>query len=416
MIQNFQFEDTTIDNLKKISKEEKQFRLNNLKIFNNLGFPNNKFEDWKFTNIDKIIKSNFKKLRLDKKIGKFEKLNLIKNFEHNYIIVIDGKLNSINLDFEDEKFVKVNKFKKSNFNFEKNNSLINLNNALYHDGFFIDVKDNYKMKKSLVVYNIYTQELRDNMINIKNKIMIGQNSEIHLIEYNINNSKYKFFSNICEKIILKKDAKFKHICIQENQSDGFFHKYSHNKLSSGSDYSTYLFPSGLKFNKVDLEFNLEGENINCNLQSASFLKKDEHQEIKTRFNHLFPNCKSFQKVKNVLGLNSKGIFQGKIYVKDIAQKTNAYQLGKAIILNDNSEFNSKPELEIYADDVKCTHGSTSGSLDKDAIYYLMTRGLNRKESTSLLIDAFLNEIIETIRSDSVKGFIKSKFEKQIYEY
>ena len=131
---------------------------------------------------------------------------------------------------------------------------------------------------------------------------------------------------------------------------------------------------------------------------------------------MFPNCKSFQKVKNVLGFNSKGIFQGKIFVKDIAQKTNAYQLGKAIILNDNSEFNSKPELEIYADDVKCTHGSTSGSLDKDAIYYLMTRGLNRKESTSLLIDAFLNEIIETIRSESVKGFIKSKFEKQIYEY
>ena len=111
------------------------------------------------------------------------------------------------------------------------------------------------MKKSLVVYNIYTQELRDNMINIKNKIIIGQNSEIHLIEYNINNKKYKFFSNICEKIILNKDAKFKHICIQENQSDGFFHKYSHNKLSSGTDYSTYLFPSGLKFNKVDLEFN-----------------------------------------------------------------------------------------------------------------------------------------------------------------
>ena len=192
-----------------------------------------------------------------------------------------------------------------------------------------------------------------------------------------------------------------------------FHKYSRNTLAKGSNFTSFIFPTGLQFNKLDLEFNLEGEKIECNLQSASFLNNSEHQEIKTRINHFFPNCKSYQKVKNVLDSESKGVYQGKIFVKDVAQKTDAYQLSKAILLSERSEFDSKPELEIYADDVKCSHGSTSGNLDKDSIYYLMTRGLNKKESTRLLINGFLNEVTESIKSNSIKNFIKNKLEEQL---
>ena len=172
----------------------------------------------------------------------------------------------------------------------------------------------------------------------------------------------------------------------------------------------------MKFNKLDLEFNLEGKHSECHLQSASFLNKDDHQEIKTRMNHLAPNCKSYQRVKNVLSSDGKGVYQGKIYVKDTAQKTDAYQLSKAMILSNNSEFDSKPELEIYADDVKCSHGSTSGKIDEDAIHYLMTRGLDKKESTKLLINGFLNEVIEMIKSNSVKNFVQGKLKRQIHGY
>ena len=137
--------------------------------------------------------------------------------------------------------------------------------------------------------------------------------------------------------------------------------------------------------------------------------------MKTRVNHLFPNCKSYQKVKNVLNADSKGVYQGKIFVKDVAQKTDAYQLSKAILLSEESEFDSKPELEIYADDVKCSHGSTSGSLDKDSIHYLMTRGLSKKESTKLLVNGFLNEVADSIKSESIKNFVKSKLENQLLD-
>ena len=186
-----------------------------------------------------------------------------------------------------------------------------------------------------------------------------------------------------------------------------------NKLSSNSDYLNLIFSSGLKFNKLDIECDLIEKKSTCNILSALFLNKKEHQEIKTRINHLAENCKSYQRVKKVLGLESKGVYQGKIYVKDVAQKTDAYQLSKAILLDDTAEFNSKPELEIYADDVKCSHGSTSGSLDEDSLHYLMTRGLNREEAIRLLIKGFLNDVIEFIKSDSIKNFVQTKLENTI---
>ena len=119
------------------------------------------------------------------------------------------------------------------------------------------------------------------------------------------------------------------------------------------------------------------------------------------------------KIKSVLDSSAKGVYQGKIFVKDIAQKTNAYQLSKALLLNENSEFDSKPELEIYADDVKCSHGSTSGSLDENSIHYLMTRGLTKKEATKLLINGFLNDIISEIKSETMRKFVENKLDFQI---
>ena len=146
------------------------------------------------------------------------------------------------------------------------------------------------------------------------------------------------------------------------------------------------------------------------------MNKEDHQEIKTLVNHLVPNCKSFQKIKSVLDSNAKGVYQGKIFVKDIAQKTNAYQLSKALLISENSEFDSKPELEIYADDVKCSHGSTSGNVDENSVHYLMTRGLTKKEATQLLINGFLKEIISEIKSDTIKKFVENKLEFQVYGY
>ena len=417
MIEKFKINSKEIDKIKKISKQEKDFRIDNLNLFNKKGFPDKKQEDWKFSDLREIVYKNFKKLNVNKASSKVKKVNLIKDFEHNYITIVNGELKSSNFKFEEKNKIRIKNFKNDNFFQEnKDNPLIYLNHALSINGYHVEIEDNYKFKKTLVIYNLFTKDLKENILNSRNKIKIGKNSELHTIDLVVNDSKYKFINNVYESIILENNAVYKNICIQNNKSEGYFHKFSKNKLSSKSKYSSFIFPSGSRFNKLDLEFNLEGKDSECILQSASFLNKSDNQEIKTKMNHVAPNCKSYQKVKNVLSSDGKGVYQGKIYVKDIAQKTNAYQLSKALLLSDNSEFNSKPELEIYADDVKCSHGATSGSVDEDSIYYLMTRGLSRKESIKLLIDGFLNEVVNMIKSNSVKEFVKSKLQGQIHGY
>ncbi len=413
----FKIHSSEIEKIGKFTKEEKDYRLKNLDYFNDTGFPNKKNEDWKFSDLREIVSKNFKKLDIKLVTKEKPKIDFIKDFEHNYIVIVNGELTSSDFQFEEKKKIKLKSFINDKFlNKQENNPLVNLNHALSDKGFFLEIEENYKLKKILVVYYLYTEDLNENILNSKNKIKVGKNSELHLFDFIVNKSNKNFFNNIYEDIILENSATLKNISVQNQKSFGYFHKYSKNKLSAESNFTSFIFPSGLKFNKLDLEFNLEGENIECNLQSASFLNQNDHQEIKTRINHFYPNCKSYQKVKNVMNSESKGVYQGKIFVKDVAQKTDAYQLSKAILLSEKSEFDSKPELEIYADDVKCSHGSSSGSLDEDSIYYLMTRGLSKKESVELLVNGFLSEVIDSIKSNSIKNFIKSKLEDQLNEY
>ena len=173
--------------------------------------------------------------------------------------------------------------------------MINLNHALSDKGYFLEVKENYKFKKILVIYYFFTEDLDENILNSKNKIKIGKNSELHCLEFVVNDSKRNFFNNIYEDIIIDNSAILKNICLQNDKSSGYFHKYSKNKLSSHSSFTSFIFPTGLKFNKLDLEINLEGERSQCNIQSASFLNDNEHQEVKTRVNHLFQIVKVIKK-------------------------------------------------------------------------------------------------------------------------
>ena len=414
-MRNFEIHSSEIDKIKKISEKEKKFRIKNLEFFNTNGFPSKKLEDWKFSDFRDIVYKNFDKLDTKNVLSDIKKINLLKDFDHNYILLVNGNLQSSNFGYEDKSKIRINSCKKDNINYETSqNPLVCLNNALAKEGYSLEVEKNYRLKKVVIIYNVFTKDLKNKILNKKNKITIKENSEIHIIDYTINGSKFKFINNIYENVILEKNSKFKNISIQDNKSNGYFHKFSKNKLLSNSNYTSFIFSSGLKFNKLDIECDLEGKNSECNVQSALFLNTDEHQEIKTRINHLAENCKSYQKIKSVVSPDSKGVYQGKIYVKDIAQKTNAYQLSKALLLSSNSEFDSKPELEIYADNVKCSHGSTSGSIDEDLLYYLMTRGLNRKESTKLLIKGFLDDVVQIIKSASIKKFVQDKLAQQIY--
>ncbi len=402
-----------LDKISNSSNKEALDRKKNLELFFKKGLPNKKDENWKFTDFSLIINKNFKKIKNNHDFSFDEKIELIRDFDHNFIILVNGLLNSFDISFEDKSKVNIEKLNSlDDFKNQSSSNLNYLNKALSLGGFKIEIKENYKCKKPIIIYNYYSSNLENKIINNSNKIKLNQNTELTLIEYNVDENS-KFLKNTFETVEIAKDSVLKSISIQKSKSKGYFYKNISGSQGYNSNYQNYILTSGLRFNRVEIEMSLEKENSNCFIMSGLSLGEGEHQEIKTRINHLAPNCKSYQKIKNVLEKDSNGIYQGKIYVKDVAQKTDAYQLSKALILDDLAEFNAKPELEIYADDVKCSHGSTSGSIDKDAVHYLMTRGIQFKEAKKLLINGFLNEIFENMSEQKIKTFLEKSIEGQI---
>ena len=409
-----QFYNFKIEKIKDLSTEEMNLRKKNLELFYQTGFPNKKDEDWKFSDLNSILGNNFKNISNNDILPKEKKFEIIDIFEHNYISLLNGKIISTDFSYEDKSKIKIDDYSfKNEKNLGNKNSLYFLNNALALGGFSLEITKNYKFKKPLIIYNNFSNSLKESIVNFKNSIILNEKSGLNLINFINNFSKENFMVNIVENIVVKKNSTLNNIFINNSKCNGYFYKYINSVLEKNSNFDNYLLPSGLKFSKIDIEINLNNEQAKSSVYSALNLTSNEHQEIKTRINHNAPNCHSYQKVKNVLSNESKGVYQGKIFVKDIAQKTDAYQLSKALIFDDEAEFDAKPELEIYADDVKCSHGSTSGSIDLNSIYYLKSRGIPEKKAYEMLINGFLKEILEKIPEAELKNFLTEKLERQI---
>ena len=414
MKQNYDFK---IDKIKDLSSEEMDLRKKNLALFYQTGFPNKKDEDWKFSDLSSILNKNFNNIVNNDFFPKEKGFKIIDEFEHNYISLFNGKLISTNFSYEEKNKILIDNFDyKNELSLENKNSLYLLNNALATGGFSLEISKNYKLKKPLIIYNNFSNSLKETIVNYKNSIILNENSELNLINYINNSSNENFMVNTMENIKIKKNSFLNNILVNNFKSNGYFYKYIKSDLEKNSTFDNYLLSSGLKFNKLDIEINLNEGHAKSSVFSALNLMNNEHQEIKTRINHNTPHCHSYQKIKNVLNDKSKGVYQGKIFVKNIAQKTDAYQLSKALILNDAAEFDAKPELEIYADDVKCSHGSTSGSIDLNSIHYLKSRGIPEKEAYQMLINGFLSEILEKLSEGKIKNFLKEKLERQINGY
>ncbi len=412
-----QFYNFEIDKIKNLSTEDKNKRKKDLYLFNKIGFPNKKDEDWKFTDLNSILSKNFTNI-VNKELSNEEKKpNFIEEFQHNYISLFNGKLVSNNFSYEEEDKILLKDYNfKDEINLDKKNSLNFLNNALAIGGYSLEVLQNYKFRKPLVVYNNFSKSLKETIVNYKNSIILNENSDLVFINYINNFSKENFMVNTMDNIKILKNSSLKNILINNSRCNGYFYNYVKSDLEKDSSFENYLLTTGLKFNKLDIEINQNDENSKCSIFSGLNLLNNEHQEIKTRINHKAKNCKSYQKIKNVLNDQSKGVYQGKIFVKDIAQKTDAYQLSRALILNNSAEFDAKPELEIYADDVKCSHGSTSGSIDLESIHYLKSRGIPEKEAYQMLINGFLSEVLEELPENKTKKFLLAKLERHINGY
>ena len=372
------------------------------------GFPGKKNEDWKFLDINQAIKSKIHNLdyfneNLPNEID--PKIYLV-GLEHNKIVFINGRIEKIDFKYEESGKFEIKDQVDNEDLLHNVNSLVDLNSAFTNKYLKILIKEGYSFKKPLIIYNLTSNKISSKNINIRLDFNLKSNSSLKIIDYSIDKSE-KNFVNIVYNFNLAKDAILKNFKLDKEENNNIKYSYNNINLDTNSIAENFILSLGSSFIKNEINCNLKGKYSSAFVNGILNLDNNKNHEIRTSINHLNENTKSYQLIKSVLGENTKSAYQGKIFVKSNAQKTDGYQLSKAILLSDNAEFNAKPELEIYADDVKCSHGSASGSLNQDSIFYIMSRGLNYKEARELLINGFLLDVVEKITDNQIKNLIKN---------
>ena len=387
------------------SSSQKNIKEKSFNRFIEQGFPNKRIEDWKFSDLNQIISANFENLDYSKKnIDKNVDVDLINEFEHNKIIFVDGNISKIDFSYEDKDRFSL----KHDLELDEQlneNALLNLNTAFLSSYIKFTVKKGYQFQKPLILYNYLTSDLVSHGLNLRMDINLEDGSSLDIVNIANQNAKNNFL-NFRQKINIGKNSVLKNYSLDISPTSNIKYSFNDINLDKNSHLEYFILSKGSKFAKHDINCSLNNDHGSVSLNGIIDLDNEKHHEIKTSINHNEENCKSYQLIKSVLNENSKGVYQGKIYVNSKAQKTDGYQLSRALLLNDDVEFNAKPELEIYADDVKCSHGSTSGNIDENSIFYLMSRGLSHAQSKKLLTNGFLNEVIEKISNKNIKSLIK----------
>jgi len=391
------------------SKKDIEFKTKHLNKFVESGFPNKKLENWKFLDLNQIIKRDIGEIGFYNDYTTTNKIDtsiFVDGLEHNKIVFINGRIEKIDFAHEDKNEIKIYDDIQVEGEFLNKNALIDLNNALSNKYYKILVKKNYTTKKPLIIYHLTNEKMKSKNINLRLDFELEKNSSLNLIDL-FNDTNDKNFMNILYNFNLKEDSILKNFKIDKSLNNNLKYSYNNINQDKNSISETFIFSAGSSYFKNEINCNLKGGYSSAFVNGIFSLKESRQHEIRTTINHLVENTKSYQLIKSVLGKNSKAAYQGRIYVDSKAQKTDGYQLSKAILLDEKSEFNAKPELEIYADDVKCSHGSASGSLNEDSIFYLMSRGLNYKQSKELLINGFLLDVVEKITDSEIKNLVKN---------
>ena len=400
--------DNSIKNLNLSQKdiEIKKFFLDN---FKDKGFPNRKEEDWKFSDLNQIIKNNIGELSFYNDYTFTNKVDtsvFVDGLEHNKIVFINGRIEKIDFHYEKKEQIEIIDQSETTNKFDNNNSLSDLNNAFTNKCFKILVKKGYQLAKPLIIYHSTNSKIWSKNINLRLDFELDKDSSLRIVDL-FNDTSEKNFLNIFYNFELKENALLKNYKVDKLKNKNIKYSFNNIEQDKNSISETFILSSGSNFVKNEINCNLKGEHSSAFVNGIFSLDENQHHEIRTIINHLTENTKSYQLIKSVLDQSSKAVYQGKIFVNSEAQKTDGYQLSKAILLKKESEFNAKPELEIYADDVKCSHGSASGSLNDDSIFYLMSRGLNYQQSRELLINGFLLDVVEKITDSEIKNLIKN---------
>lgn len=386
-------------------------RKNALDKFLSLGFPSKRDEEYKYTNLRPVTEKDYnffpqKSHTLTKE--QFHKLHVGEDY-FDRVVFINGELSkefssisienvellSFNYALNDPKHQDI--FQQY-FNKVANTDLAftNLNLAFAKFGFFLKVPKNVVVEKPIHVFYISSNQTENTFYNIRNLLIADEGSKIEIIESHHNFDESFVLTNTVTEIFTHANAKSDWHKLQ-NDSDKTYlvdHTFVQQQRDSLTTVNTFSF--GGQWVRNNLDFIQNGENIQSFMNGITIIGKDQFVDHHTAVHHNQPHCESYQNYKGIYKDESHGVFNGKVFVNKIAQKTNAYQQNNNILLNEGAKIDSKPQLEIFADDVKCSHGCTVGQLDEDSMFYLRARGISKEAAQGLLLYAFSNDAMQNI--------------------
>jgi len=393
-----------LTNFQPLFSEQK--RTNSFNLLSKLQFPTTKDEAWKYTRLGKISGGNYQLKEGTKETILTE---LIEKLEGTILVFVNGKYAIELSKIQPEVGVSISPIHRvdktwleANTSVGKNQEelFLLLNDYFAQDGVAIEIEKNTQSSQTVQVLNYITEN--NSLVATRNAIVIKEGASVELaMSYYSEKETISFSSHITE-ITIENNANFTLHKIQNENSSNL--TIATEEIKQGKDSSftlhTYTLDRGLIRNNVNA--NVEGQNSESNLYGVYLLNEKQHVDNHTTIDHQVAHCLSNELYKGVLSDQSTGVFNGKVFVRKDAQKINAFQSNANVLLSDLASMNSKPELEIYADDVKCSHGSTTGQIDEEALFYLRARGISEKKAKLLMIDAFIGEVIEKNTNEAVK--------------
>ncbi|MCF6294359.1 MAG: Fe-S cluster assembly protein SufD [Flavobacteriaceae bacterium] len=387
-----------------------------IQTFEDKGFPSKKDEDWKYTSLNRILKEDytvFPKQEYDIEYRDIKKY-LIHDIDSYKIVFIDGKysshlsetthdgmdicLTSAALSKPKYHLIIENYFNK----IAPKDSLTSLNTAFSSEGAYIHIPKNKLVQKPIQILHFSTGNESATMLQPRNLIIVDENSHVQIIERHQSLTENPVLTNSVTEIFTNKRAIVDYYKVQNDNLNASLIDNTFIKQKQESICSVHTFSFGGKLTRNNLRFFQHGERINSILKGITIIGDKQHVDHSTLVQHIEPNCESHQDYKGIFGDNAVGVFNGKVIVEKEAQKTNAFQTNNNILLNDKATINTKPQLEIFADDVKCSHGCTIGQLDENALFYLRARGIPKKEAKALLMYAFANNVLESVKIPKLK--------------
>jgi Fe-S cluster assembly protein SufD len=387
--------------------------------FAELGFPKLSDEDWRFTNVAPIAKLNFqlaKKVSVNGAESKVLNESVFAELPGNRLVFVNGffseklsQLKSIpdgvrieNLSTALAKDSALVEKHLGKYAHTKNNAFAALNQAFFSDGAFIFVPKGVEIAEPIQLIYISSAKNSGETIQPRNLIIAEANSKLTVAESYLSTGDAAYFTNAVTEILAGDNAAIEHVKLQDEAVSAFHVATIAGEFGRASNVNVHSFALGAKLSRTNIRTKLAGEGLECILNGLYLTRGEQLADHHMIVEHAQPHCASHEYFNGILDDKSKGVFHGRIYVHPIAQKTDAKQTNKNLLLSDDATADTKPQLEIYADDVKCTHGATVGQLNDESIFYLRSRGLDAETARRMLIHAFAGEIIARVKCEPVR--------------